>query len=49
MLVLLILGILDLLAGSTLYFITDISIVKLIAIFLIAKGCWTIFKNFFKW
>lgn len=45
----LILGIIDLLAGIILYFVTGISIVKIIALILIGKGIWTVLKHFFNW
>jgi len=45
----LILGLIDMLAGTSLFIITDIYIVKILALMLIAKGALTIFKNFFNY
>jgi hypothetical protein len=49
MIAFLILGILDLAAGSALFVITDVYVIKLLALAIIAKGILSIFKNFFNY
>jgi len=49
MIAFLILGILDLVAGSALFLLTDVYVIKLLALAIIAKGILSIFKNFFNY
>jgi hypothetical protein len=49
MIAFLILGAIDMLAGTSLFLLTDIYVVKLLALMLIAKGALSIFKNFFNY